>query len=128
MIMAGNANKYQFNAEEAINKLYQKGLMSDTSTGFLQTLIDDKLEIASNAFFWQEHFTVDGNEVQPNMSDKTLEPAWTVRSKTNRIDPMADAMAPLSETAQLDSIGYETRNGSIHQYGKGRYQNSLNKL
>lgn len=126
--MAGNANKYQFNAEEAINKLYQKGLMSDTSTGFLQTLIDDKLEIASNAFFWQEHFTVDGNEVQPNMSDKTLEPAWTVRSKTNRIVPMADAMAPLSETAQLDSIGYETRNGSIHQYGKGLYQNSLNKL
>lgn len=126
--MAGNANKYQFNAEEAINKLYQKGLMSDTSTGFLQTLIDDKLEIASNAFFWQEHFTVDGNEVQPNMSDKTLEPAWTVRSKTNRIVPMADAMAPLSETAQLDSIGYETRNGSIHQYGKGLYQDSLNKL
>lgn len=126
--MAGNANKYQFNAEEAINKLYQKGLMSDTSTGFLQTLIDDKLEIASNAFFWQEHFTVDGNEVQPNMSDKTLEPAWTVRSKTNRIVPMADAMAPLSETAQLDSIGYEIRNGSIHQYGKGLYQNSLNKL
>lgn len=126
--MAGNANKYQFNAEEAINKLYQKGLMSDTNTGFLQTLIDDKLEIASNAFFWQEHFTVDGTEYQPNLSNKEIEPAWTVRSKTTRIVPMADAMAPLSETAQLDGIGYETRNGSIHQYGKGLYQNSLNKL
>lgn len=126
--MAGNAYKYQYNAEEAINKLYQKNLISDTNVGFLQTLIDKRLEIASNAFFWQEHFTVDGNEIQPNMSDKTLAPAWTIRSKTTRIVPMADAMAPLSETAQLDGIGYETRNGSIHQYGKGLYQNSLNKI
>lgn len=126
--MAGNANKYQFNAEDAINKLYQKGLINDTNTGFLQTLIDERLEIASNAFFWQEHFTVDGTEYQPNLSNKEIDPAWTIRSKTTRAVPMADAMAPLSETAQLDSIGYETRNGSIHQYGKGLYQNSLNKI
>ena len=126
--MAGNANKYQFIAEEAINKLYQKNFVSDTNMGFLQNLIDEKLEIASNAFFWQEHFTVDGNEYMPNLADKTLDPAWTVRSKTSRVVPMADAMAPLSDTAQLDSIGFETRNGSIYQYGKGLYQNSLNKI
>lgn len=126
--MAGNANKYQFIAEEAVNKLYQKNFVSDTNMGFLQNLIDDKLEIASNAFFWQEHFTVDGNEYMPNLADKTLDPAWTVRSKTTRVVPMADAMAPLSDTAQLDGIGFETRNGSIYQYGKGLYQNSLNKI
>lgn len=126
--MDGNAMKYQFSPDEAINKLYQKNLISDSNTGFLQSLIDDKLEIASNSFFWQEHFTVDGNEYTPNLSDKTIDPAWTVRSKTKRVVPMADAMAPLSETAQLDNEGFETRNGSIYQYGKGLYQNSLNKI
>lgn len=125
--MAGNANKYEFNAEEALNKLYQKGLVDSRNPGFLQTLIDDKLEIASNAFFWQEHFTVDGVEVPAILSDRSKSPAWTVRSMTKRVVPMADAMIPLSNTAQLDSIGFEQKTGSIYQYSKGLYQNSLNK-
>lgn len=126
--MAGNANKYIYSAEEAIEKLYQKSLISDTNTGFLQNLIDSYFEYEANAYFWQEHFILDGNEYPANLADKTLDPAWTVRSKTNRVVSMADAMAPLSETAQLDNEGFETRTGSIYQYGKGLYQNSLNKI
>lgn len=126
--MEGNANKYPFSKEAEIDRLYQKGLINDGNTGLLQTIIDEGLELASNAFFWQEYFTVDGAEYLPNMADKTLDPAWTVRSKKNRVVPMADAMAPLSETAQLDGVDFETRNGSIYQYGKGLFNTSLSKI
>ncbi len=123
-----NALKYQWTPEEAIEKLYQKGFMDGTNVGFLQTLIDNTLEVESNSFFWQEHFTVEGNEYDIDLGDLKKNPAWTVRQKINRIVPMADAMAPLSETAQLDSEGWSEKTGSIYQYGKGLFETSMSKM
>lgn len=123
-----NALKYQFTPEEAIDKLYQRGFMDGTNAGFLQTLIDNTLEVNSNSFFWQEAFSVEGNEYDIDLSDTKKNPAWTVRQKTNRVVPMADAMAPLSETAQLDTEGWEEKTGSIYQYGKGLFETSMSKL
>lgn len=123
-----NALKYQWTPDEAIEKLYQKGFMDGANAGFLQTLIDNTLEVESNAFFWQEHFSVEGNEYKIDLGDRKKNPAWTVRQKVNRIVPMADAMAPLSETAQLDTEGWEEKTGSIYQYGKGLFETSMSKL
>lgn len=123
-----NAYKYQWMPEEAIEKLYQKGFMDGTNVGFLQTLIDNTLEIDSNSFFWQEHFTVEGNEYDIDLADLKKNPAWTVRQKINRAVPMADAMAPLSQTAQLDNEGFIEKTGSIYQYGKGLFETSMSKL
>lgn len=123
-----NAYKYQWMPEEAIEKLYQKGFMDGTNVGFLQTLIDNSLEIDSNSFFWQEHFTVEGNEYDIDLADLKKNPAWTVRQKINRAVPMADAMAPLSQTAQLDNEGFIEKTGSIYQYGKGLFETSMSKL
>ena len=122
------ALKYQWNPDEAIEKLYQKGFMDGTNVGFLQTLIDNTLEIEANAFFWQEHFTVEGNEYKIDLQDTKKNPAWIVRQKVNRVVPMADAMAPLSETAQLDTEGWEEKTGSIYQYGKGLFDTSMSKM
>ena len=123
-----NALKYQWTPDEAIEKLYQKGFMDGANAGFLQTLIDNTLEVDANAFFWQEHFAVEGNEYKIDLGDRKKNPAWTVRQKVNRIVPMADAMAPLSETAQLDTEGWEEKTGSIYQYGKGLFETSMSKL
>ena len=123
-----NALKYQWTPDEAIEKLYQKGFMDGANAGFLQTLIDNTLEVEANAFFWQEHFSVEGNEYKIDLGDRKKNPAWTVRQKVNRIVPMADAMAPLSETAQLDTEGWEEKTGSIYQYGKGLFETSMSKL
>jgi hypothetical protein len=41
---------------------------------------------------------------------------------------MADAMAPLSETMQLDAEGFSEQTGSIYQYGKGLFETSMSKL
>lgn len=123
-----NALKFQFTPEETIEKLYQKGFMDGTNVGFLQTLIDNTIEIKENTFFWQEHFRVEGNEYDIDMSDLKKNPAWTVRQKVNRTVPMADAMAPLSETMQLDAEGMEEKTGSIYQYGKGLFETSMSKL
>lgn len=123
-----NAYKYAWTPDEAIEKLYQRGFMDGTNTGFLQTLIDNTLEIESNSFFWQEHFTVEGNEYDIDLGDLKKNPAWTVRQKINRVVPMADAMAPLSETAQLDNEGWEEKTGSIYQYGKGLFETSMSKM
>ena len=123
-----NALKFQLTPEETIEKLYQKGFMDGTNVGFLQTLIDNTIEIKENTFFWQEHFRVEGNEYDIDMSDLKKNPAWTVRQKVNRTVPMADAMAPLSETMQLDAEGMEEKTGSIYQYGKGLFETSMSKL
>ena len=123
-----NALKYPFNPDEAIEKLYQKGFMDGTNVGFLQTLIDNTIEIEENAFFWQEHFRVEGNEYDIDLGDTKKNPAWTVRQKINRTVPMADAMAPLSETMQLDAEGFTEKTGSIYQYGKGLFETSMSKL
>lgn len=123
-----NALKFKWTPEEAIEKLYQKGFMDGTNVGFLQTLIDNTIEIKDSTFFWQEHFRVEGNEYDIDMSDLKKNPAWTVRQKVNRTVPMADAMAPLSETMQLDAEGMEEKTGSIYQYGKGLFETSMSKL
>lgn len=123
-----NAYKYQWTPDEAIEKLYQRGFSEGSNAGFLQTLIDYTIEIESNSFFWQEHFTVEGNEYDIDIADLKKNPAWTVRQKVNRVVPMADAMAPLSETAQLDNEGWGEKTGSIYQYGKGLFETSMSKL
>lgn len=119
--------KYQWSPEEAIEKLYQKGFMDGTNVGFLQTLINDKIKIEENTFFWQEHFRVDPTEYTIDLADLKKNPAWTVRQKINRTVPMADAMAPLAETMQLDAEGGEEMTGSIYQYGKGLFETSMSK-
>jgi hypothetical protein len=123
-----NALKWQWSPEEAIEKLYKHGLFDDRNKGFLQTLIDNTIEIDENAFFWQEHFRVEGNEYDIDIADLKKNPAWTVRQKINRTVPMADAMAPLSETMQLDAEGFTEKTGSIYQYGKGLFETSMSKL
>lgn len=123
-----NALKYQWSPDEAIEKLYQKGFMDGRNAGFLQTLIDNTIEIEENSFFWQEHFRVEGNEYDVDIADLKKNPAWTVRQRINRTVPMADAMAPLSETMQLDAEGFEEKTGSIYQYGKGLFETSMSKL
>ena len=65
-----NALKYQWTPDEAIEKLYQKGFMDGANVGFLQTLIDNTIEIEANSFFWQEHFVVEGNEYKIDMADR----------------------------------------------------------
>jgi len=123
-----NALKWQWSPDEAIEKLYKHGLFDNSNRGFLQTLIDNTIEIDENAFFWQEHFRVEGNEYQIDIADLKKNPAWTVRQKINRTVPMADAMAPLSETMQLDAEGFSEKTGSIYQYGKGLFETSMSKL
>ena len=122
-----NALKYQWSPDEAIEKLYRKGFMDGTNVGFLQTLIDNAIEIEENAFFWQEHFRVEGNEYQVDLADLKKNPAWTVRQIVRRSVPMADAIAPLSENMQLDAEGGEEKTGSIYQYGKGLFETSMSK-
>ena len=123
-----NALKYQWTPEEAVEKLYQKGFLDGTNQGFLQSLIDNTIEIEENSFFWQEHFTVEGNEYDIDIADLKKNPAWTVRQISKRTVPMADAMAPLSETMQLDAEGFGEKTGSIYQYGKGLFETSMSKL
>lgn len=123
-----NALKYEWTPEETVEKLYQKGFLDGHNQGFLQTLIDNTIEIRENSFLWQEHFRVEGNEYDIDIADLKKNPAWTVRQVVNRTVPMADAMAPLSETMQLDAEGYSEQTGSIYQYGKGLFDTSMSKL
>ena len=123
-----NALKFHFAPDEAIEKLYQRGFMDGANAGFLQTLIDSTIEIEENAFFWQEHFRVEGNEYDIDRNDLKKNPAWTVKQGIRRTVPMADAMAPLSETMQLEAEGMEEKTGSIYQYGKGLFETSMSKL
>lgn len=123
-----NALKFHFTPDEAIEKLYQRGFMDGANAGFLQILIDSTIEIEENAFFWQEHFRVEGNEYDIDRNDLKKNPAWTVKQGIRRTVPMADAMAPLSETMQLEAEGMEEKTGSIYQYGKGLFETSMSKL
>ena len=121
-----NAYKNFWRPEEAIDKLYNRLFDSD-STGLLQTLVDT-IELDENSNFWTEHFYVEGNEYKIDMADTKKNPAWTVRQRNRRIVPMADPMAPLSETMQLEPEGFEEKTGSIYQYGKGLFDTSMSKL
>jgi hypothetical protein len=123
-----NAYKYNQNADELVNQLYQRGLINqDGTSALVQTLIDDYLEIESNQFFWQEHFTIDGAKYNLDLSRPKADPAYTIYNITRRPVPMADAMAPLSEVAQMDNEGWEQRTGTIPQYGKGLFDTSLSR-
>ena len=121
-----NAYKNHWTPDEAIDKLYNK-LFDGGSTGLLQTLVDT-IELDENSNFWTEHFIVEGNEYDIDLSDTKKNPAWTVRQKNRRIVPMADPMAPLSETMQIEPEGWEEKTGSIYQYGKGLFDTSMSKL
>ena len=121
-----NAYRNHWTPEEAIDKLYNK-LFDSGSTGLLQTLVDS-IELDENANFWAEHFIVEGNEYKIDLSDTRKNPAWTVRQRSRRKVPMADPMAPLSETMQLEPEGFEEKTGSIWQYGKGLFETSMSKL
>ena len=123
-----NAYKYQDNPQVLVEKLYAKGLLNESGNGFVQKLIDQSIILKANRFFWQENFTVEGKEYLIDLGDTKLDPAWTVRMKTNRPVPTADAMAPLSEVAQLDGEGFKSKTGSIYQWGKGLYDTSMSKL
>lgn len=123
-----NAYKYQDNPQALVEKLYAKGLLNESGNGFVQKLIDQSIILNANRFFWQENFTVEGKEYQIDLGDTKADPAWTVRMKTNRPVPTADAMAPLSEVAQLDGEGFKSKTGSIYQWGKGLYDTSMSKL
>lgn len=122
-----NAYKYQFNPDEMLDKLYQSGLVNENGAPFVQMLIDEKILIDSNQFFWQEHFTTDGAKYAINLADPRADPAWSVTNVTRRPVPMADAHTPLSEVSQMDNEGYETRTGTIPQFGKGLYDHSLSR-
>lgn len=123
-----NAYKYPDNPHALIEKLYAKGLLNEGGNGFVQKLIDQSIVINANRFFWQENFTVEGNEYQIDLGATKKNPAWTMRMKTNRPVPTADAMAPLSEVAQLDGEGYVEKSGSIYQWGKGLYDTTFSRM
>lgn len=123
-----NAYKKKFNPDEALDLLYQRGLVnSDGTSAFVQTLVNDQLEIDANEFFWQEHFTVDGAKYNINPSRPKEDPAFTVKSISRRPVPMANPMAPLSEVAQMDNESYEQRSGTIGQFGMGLFETSLSR-
>lgn len=120
------ALKNQWTPDETINKLYDRLFDSD-NVGYLQQLVDT-IDIDENANFWTEHFTVEGSEYDIDIADTKKNPAWTVKQRDIRVVPMADPMAPLSETRQLETEGYSEKTGSIYGYGKGLFDTSMSKL
>ena len=120
------ALRNQWTPDETINKLYDRLFDSD-NVGYLQQLVDT-IDIDENANFWTEHFTVEGSEYDIDIADTKKNPAWTVKQRDIRVVPMADPMAPLSETRQLETEGYSEKTGSIYGYGKGLFDTSMSKL
>lgn len=121
-----NALKNFWTPDETIDRLYSK-MFDANGVGYLQQLVDT-IDIDENANFWTEHFVVEGNEYDIDISDTKKNPAWTVRERDIRVVPMADPMAPLSETRQLEREGYSENTGSIYGYGKGLFDTSMSKL
>ena len=121
-----NALKNFWTPDETIDRLYSK-MFDANGVGYLQQLVDT-IDIDENANFWTEHFVVEGNEYDIDISDTKKNPAWTVRERDIRVVPMADPMAPLSETRQLEREGYSEHTGSIYGYGKGLFDTSMSKL
>ena len=120
-----NALKNFWTPEETINKMYDR-LFDTDNVGYLQQLVDS-IEFDENANFWAEHFVVDGSEYDIDIADTKKNPAWTVTQRNVRVVPMADPMAPLSETRQLEPEGYSEKTGSIYGYGKGLFETSMSK-
>ena len=111
-----NALKNFWTPDETLDRLFTK-LFDTDNVGYLQQLVDT-IELDENANFWTEHFQVEGNEYDIDISDTHKNPAWTVRQRDIRVVPMADPMAPLSETRQLETEGYTEKTGSIYGYGR----------
>lgn len=121
-----NALKNFWTPDETLDRLFTK-LFDTDNVGYLQQLVDT-IELDENANFWTEHFQVEGNEYDIDISDTHKNPAWTVRQRDIRVVPMADPMAPLSETRQLETEGYTEKTGSIYGYGRGLFNTSMSKL
>lgn len=121
-----NALKTQWTPDETLQHFFTN-MIDANGVGFLQELVDT-IDIDENANFWTEHFEVEGNEYDIDIADTKKNPAWTVRQRDIRIVPMADPMAPLSETRQLEREGYSEKTGSIYGYGKGLFDTSMSKL
>jgi len=120
-----NALKNFWTPEETINKLYDR-LFDTDNVGYLQQLVES-IEFDENSNFWAEHFVVEGSEYDIDIADTKKNPAWTVTQRNVRVVPMADPMAPLSETRQLEPEGYSEKTGSIYGYGKGLFETSMSK-
>lgn len=122
------AYKNEYSPEDVLEKLFQRGLLNTEGTSpYIQKIIDNNLEIQSNQFFWQEHFTIDGAEVPVNPSNPRETPSYTLKSIVRRVTPMADAHSPLSETNQLDNEGFEGKGIGIPQFAKGLNENSVGR-
>lgn len=124
--MAQQALQTQWTADETLQRFFTN-MLDTNGIGFLQELVDT-IDIEENSNFWMEHFEVEGSEYDIDISDTKKNPAWTVRQRDIRVIPMADPMAPLSETRQLDTEGYIEKTGSIYGYGKGLFDTSMSKL
>jgi len=120
-----NALKNFWTPEETINKMYDH-LFDTDNVGYLQQLVES-IEFDENSNFWAEHFVVEGSEYDIDIADTKKNPAWTVTQRNVRVVPMADPMAPLSETRQLEPEGYSEKTGSIYGYGKGLFETSMSK-
>lgn len=120
-----NALKNFWTPEETINKMYDR-LFDTDNVGYLQQLVES-IEFDENSNFWAEHFEVEGSEYDIDIADTKKNPAWTVMQRNVRVVPMADPMAPLSETRQLEPEGYSEKTGSIYGYGKGLFETSMSK-
>lgn len=120
-----NALKNFWTPEETINKMYDR-LFDTDNVGYLQQLVES-IEFDENSNFWAEHFVVEGSEYDIDIADTKKNPAWTVTQRNVRVVPMADPMAPLSETRQLEPEGYSEKTGSIYGYGKGLFETSMSK-
>lgn len=121
-----NALKERWTAEETINRMYDH-LYDTGEVGFLQQLVDS-IELQENANFWTEHFVIEGSEYDIDLADTKKNPAWTVQQREVRVVPMADPMAPLSETRQLETEGFHEETGAIFGYGKGLFETSMSKI
>lgn len=123
-----NAHKFQIDPEQAVDALFQRGLInSDGTSQYLQTVVDDMLERDANQFFWEEHFSVDGTKYLINPAKPREDPSFTVTSIVNRPTPMANPMNPLSEVAQMDTQGFESFSDTIGQFGMGQFETSFSR-
>ena len=124
--MAQQALKNFWTPDETTARLFDRQIDTD-GLGFLQTLVDN-IELEENENFWSEHFQVEGSEYDIDLADTKKNPAWTAVQRDIRVVPMADPMAPLSETRQLETEGFTEKTGSIYGYGKGLFDTSMSKL
>lgn len=120
------AIKNYWTPDETIHNLFTDAI-NRNGVGYLQELVNS-IDLNEKDNFWTEYFDVEGSEYDIDLADTKKNPAWTVRQRDIRVVPMADPMAPLSETRQLDSEGGSEKTGSIYGFGKGLFNTSMSKL